>query len=86
MGHKDRIREVLEGLPLSSLDVEFEPGSGSRVIAVVTSDDFERMDEGERQHMVWRKLLDELSTYEQSLVEFVHTMAPSEYKAAHREP
>jgi acid stress-induced BolA-like protein IbaG/YrbA len=83
MNFKSKVKKVLEGLPLSNLEVEIEPDSGARVVAVVTSDEFEGMDEGERQHLVWKKLLEELDPYEQTLVEFVHTMAPSEYEAAH---
>jgi hypothetical protein len=45
---------------------------------VVTSKEFETMDEGERQHLVWKKLIEKLDPYEQTLVEFVHTTAPSE--------
>lgn len=86
MGLKEKIKKVLETLPLPGLEVEIEPDNGSRVVAIVTSEAFETMDEGERQHVVWRKLLDELDPDEQRLVEFVHTMAPSEYEAAHERP
>ena len=86
MQFREKVKKVLEGLPLSGLEVELEPDNGAKVVAVVTSNDFERMDEGERQHWVWKRLLDELDPYEQTLVEFVHTMAPSEYEAAHDEP
>jgi acid stress-induced BolA-like protein IbaG/YrbA len=82
MEFKDKVKKALEGLSLSALEVEIEPDSGTRVVAVVTSDEFEGMDEGERQHLVWKKLLEELDPYEQTRVEFVHTMAPSEYEAA----
>jgi acid stress-induced BolA-like protein IbaG/YrbA len=75
---KDKIKSALEQLDLPGLKVEIEPDNGHKVIAIVTASQFESMDEGERQHLVWRKLLDELDPYEQTLVEFVHTMAPSE--------
>lgn len=75
---EDKVKKVLEELPLSSLAVEIEPDNGFKVVAVVTSDEFETMDEGERQHLVWKKLIQNLDPYEQTLVEFVHTMAPSE--------
>ena len=83
MGLKQKIKKILEDLPLPGLEVEIEPDSGPRVVAMVTSASFENMDEGERQHLVWRKLLDDLDPDEQRFVEFVHTMAPSEYEAAH---
>lgn len=79
----EKVKSVLEKLKLRGVEVEIEPDTGFKVVAVVTSDDFEEMDEGERQQLVWMKLLEELDPYEQTLVEFVHTMAPSEREAAH---
>ena len=38
----------------------------------------EGMPDGDRQHLVWGKLLDELTDREQEWVEFVFTKAPSE--------
>jgi acid stress-induced BolA-like protein IbaG/YrbA len=78
----EKIKRVLEGLNLRGLEVEIEPDTGSRVVAVVTSEEFESMDEADRQQLVWMKLLEELDDYEQSRVEFVHTMAPSEWEPA----
>ena len=52
----------------------------------MTANEFETMDEGERQYLVWKKLIESLDEYEQTLVEFVHTMAPSEMEPAHDEP
>ena len=83
---KQNVKKILETLPLSGLVVEFDLVDGTRVVPIVTSDDFEKMDEGQRQRIVWQKLLDELDPYEQTRVEFVHTMAPSEYQPAHDEP
>ncbi len=77
---QENVKKVLEALPLSSLVVEIEPDNGFKVVAVVTSDDFENMDEGERQHLVWKKLIETLEPDEQALVEFIHTMAPSEHE------
>jgi hypothetical protein len=74
----DKVKRALGELPLSGLAVEIEPEDGFKVVAVVTADEFEKMDEGERQHLVWKKLIQSLNPYEQTLVEFVHTMAPSE--------
>jgi acid stress-induced BolA-like protein IbaG/YrbA len=82
---QEKVKKVLEDLPLSGLEVEIEPSNGFRVVAVVTSRDFETMDEGERQHLVWKKLIERLDDYEQTLVEFVHTMAPSEMEPAEDE-
>jgi hypothetical protein len=49
----------------------------------VTAGDFENMDEGERQHLVRKKLIETLDEDEQALVEFIHTMAPSEHEIVH---
>jgi len=75
---EEKVKKVLEGLPLADLEVEIEPNRGFKVVAVVTSKEFEKMDEGDRQHLVWSQLIDHLDPYEQTQVEFVHTMAPSE--------
>ena len=77
---QDKVKNVLEGLPLSNLFVEIEPNRGFKVVAVVTSSDFEDMDEGERQHLVRKKLIQKLNADEQARVESVHTMAPSEHE------
>jgi acid stress-induced BolA-like protein IbaG/YrbA len=82
---QEKVKKVLEELSLSGLAVEIEPDDGFKVVAVVTSNDFETMDEGERQHLVWKKLIQSLDENEQALVEFVHTMAPSEMEPAHEE-
>ncbi|HKI21738.1 MAG TPA: hypothetical protein VKA15_27855 [Isosphaeraceae bacterium] len=76
---EEKVKKVLGMLPLADLNVEFEAHRGFKVIAVVTSKQFEKMDEGDRQHMVWAQLIDHLDPYEQTQVEFVHTMAPSEF-------
>jgi sRNA-binding regulator protein Hfq len=82
---QDKVKMALKDLPLSGLEVEIEPANGLRVVAVVTSPDFEIMDEGKRQHLVWKKLIESLDDDEQTLVEFVHTMAPSEMEPAEDE-
>jgi acid stress-induced BolA-like protein IbaG/YrbA len=79
----DKVKKLLEELPLSGLSVEIEPDSGFKVVAVVTAGDFENMDEGERQHLVRKKLIETLDEDEQALVEFIHTMAPSEHEIVH---
>jgi acid stress-induced BolA-like protein IbaG/YrbA len=70
MSIHDKVKKVLEELPLSGLTVEIEPDNGFKVVAIVTSNEFETMDEGERQHLVWRKLIEKLNAREQALVEF----------------
>ena len=55
----EKVKSVLEKLQLRGVEVEIEPDTGFKVVVVVTSDDFEEMDEGERQQLVWMKLLEE---------------------------
>jgi acid stress-induced BolA-like protein IbaG/YrbA len=78
----EKVKSVLEKLELRGLEVEIESDTGFKVVAIVTSEEFETMDEGERQQLVWMRLLEELDPHEQTLVEFVHTMAPSEWEPA----
>ena len=85
MNIREKVKKTLEELPLTGLEVEIEPANGFRVVAVVISPDFETIDEGKRQHLVWKKLIEGLDDHEQTLVEFVHTMAPSEMEPAEDE-
>ena len=78
----EKVKKVLQELNLHGLEVEIEPDTGFKVVAVVTSEEFESMDESERQRLVWMKLLEKLDDYEQTQVEFVHTMAPSDWEPA----
>ena len=84
MEFRDKVRRVLEEIELPDLQVEIESEELGRVVAEVLSPAFETMDEFDRQHIVWQKLLDRLDDYEQTRVEFVHTTAPSEREAAEK--
>lgn len=44
---QDKVKKALEELPLLDLEVGIEPTNGFRVVAVVTSPDFEVLDEGD---------------------------------------
>lgn len=78
MDIKEKIKNVLERLDVAEPEVKILDEFGYRVVAVVISKTFEGMSDGDRQHLVWGKLLDELTDREQEWVEFVFTKAPSE--------
>jgi acid stress-induced BolA-like protein IbaG/YrbA len=78
MDIKEKIKQVLLSLDIVDPEVIFLDEYGYRVVAVVISSSFQGMPDGDRQHMVWGKLLDELTEREQGWVEFVFTKAPSE--------
>ncbi len=84
MKFRDKVKNILEEIELPGLEVEIESEEHGRVVAEVLSPAFETMPEYERQELVWGKLLEKLDDYEQTLVEFVHTTAPSERGVAPR--
>jgi hypothetical protein len=73
----DRLRRSLDG-SLEDLDVSARPGDFSRVLVFVVSPTFEGMDEGDRQEIVWRHVLDDLEPADRKRIEFIYTDAPSE--------
>lgn len=60
---------------LGTIEVDEERG---RFIAVVVSPQFEGMDQGERQHIVWQRVIDALNAEDSVAVEFIFTYSPSE--------
>lgn len=59
-------------------EVEVRPTGDGRFMVTIVSSAFEGLPEEDRQDKVWRVILDNLSDYEQSEVEFVFTNSPSE--------
>jgi hypothetical protein len=78
MDIKEKVRQALLRLDVVDPEVRIIDEPGYRVVALVVSSSFEQMSDGDRQHLVWGKLLDELTDREQGWVEFVFTKAPSE--------
>jgi len=85
MKFPEKLKEVLMELEqernLKELNVEVQPSGGGRFVAIVRSPSFERILPHFRQNLVWGKILEKLDDYEQRLVEYVHTPAPSEEEA-----
>lgn len=71
--NKEDLRKTLEELGWTEVDEE-----SGRFTAVVVSSLFEGMDEGERQHRVWKHVLDRLGSPASVDVEFIYTYSPSE--------
>ena len=78
---KDRVKQILEQLDIADPKVDILDNRGLRILAAVVSPSYEEMEEGDRQAMVWSKLLEELGDEESRWVEFVFTDSPSELKA-----
>ena len=78
MDIKEKLKQVLKRLDVVDPEVRILDEFGYRLVALVVSKTFEGMSDGDRQHLVWGKLLDELTDREQEWVEFVFTKAPSE--------
>ena len=85
MDIESRVREALQKLDLIDLEIRFLNNRGTRVLVSVISPGFVEMDEGERQELVWGKLLDELGDYDSRRVEFVFTDTPKEIDQAKAE-
>ena len=75
---KDKLAHALQQLDLSALQVSVEVDRGHRLVAVVTTPDFEGMDEADRQSLVWQRVYDGLDDDEQVLVDFIFTNTPAE--------
>jgi hypothetical protein len=78
---KEALKELEQERDLKGLNIEVQPSGGGRFIAIVRSPSFEEIPEHFRQDLVWEKILEKLNDYEQRLVEYVHTPAPSEEEA-----
>lgn len=74
------LKQTLESLPFTSLDVRVE-GRPGHLVAEVSSPDFEDQDEEVRQQKVWEHLVNKLSDEQRAEVEFVFTLAPGESEA-----
>jgi acid stress-induced BolA-like protein IbaG/YrbA len=70
---KEELKQTLEGLGWTEVDEEH-----GRFTAIVVSPSFEGMDEGERQYLVWKRVLDRLGSPASVAVEFIYTYSPSE--------
>jgi hypothetical protein len=79
---EEKVKKLLEGLEIVKPEVRIIDHYGLRILAQVVSPSFETMDEGDRQVLVWGKLLDELPDRESRMVEFVYTDSPSEIEEA----
>ncbi len=80
MDLKVKVKQVLERLEVESPQVNIEPGNSYRAVFEVVSPSFEAMSEGERQRLVWSKILDELDGNEQEVIDTVFTNSPREHE------
>jgi hypothetical protein len=73
----ERLRRSFEGA-IREPEVIVQPGDFSMVLVSVVSPTFEGMDEGDRQEIVWQRVLDDFEAADQKRIEFIYTDAPSE--------
>lgn len=81
----DELKRILESMPLQAIDVIVDT-EGSRYVAVVTSPDFDGMDNGSRQGLVWQWLHEKVPMAQIPLIEFVFTWTPGEKARYERTP
>ncbi len=74
----DQVKQLLEGMDLEDPKVEILEPFGRKLLIGVISPSYERMNEGERQALVWDKLLDAIGDDATRWVEFVYTDSPTE--------
>jgi hypothetical protein len=74
---EEKLKKSLEGY-LQSPDISAIPGDLTTVLGVIVSPSFEGLDEGERQEIVWDRVLKTFNEDERRQVEFLYTNAPSE--------
>jgi hypothetical protein len=76
----DRFRACLETIDVASPDVRVYPAdsAGYQYYGEVVSPDFETMNDGKRQRLVWDRILALLDYRDQERVAFVYTNAPAE--------
>lgn len=63
---------------LDSPRIDALPGMGGMFLGVVIAPEFEDMNEGQRQSLVWRGVLDHFAEEDLERIEFIYTDAPSE--------
>lgn len=73
-----RLREVLESLEYSDKQTRVKPINARNYIGVVTTPDFEGLDEAERQRQIWEALHESFDDAELKRVEFIFTNTPAE--------
>jgi len=78
MDINEKVKRALEGLDLIDPEVRILENRGSRVLVGLISPSFEQMEDGDRQAMVWGKLIDDLGYNDSSRVEYVFTRTPRE--------
>lgn len=77
----ERLRKSLEPV-LTEVEVSADPSDGSRMLMYVVSPSFEHMEDGDRQHTIWKHALKTFDYDEQDRIEFIYTDAPSEIEQA----
>jgi hypothetical protein len=73
----DRFRHSIEGA-VDDPAIDVMPGYGSKFLVSLVTPSFEGMDEGERQAIIWQRVLDGLGPEDRRRIEFIYTDAPSE--------
>lgn len=75
----EKLKQTLTELPFDNLRVETSK-AGLRLVAIVSTPQFENMIEAVRQEAVWGHLLEALTEAERLRIDFVFTYTPEEYE------
>lgn len=78
MRFREQFQDALATLPLRDLQVRVEEGDFNKLLGFIVSSDFEGMEEGDRQVLVWNHLQKRFTLDEMGQIEFFFTDAPSE--------
>ncbi len=78
MDFEQRVVQALKGLNLIDPEIKIFESHGSRILASVVSPSFDKMEDADRQSMIWGQLIDELGEYDSRQVGYVITSTPQE--------
>jgi hypothetical protein len=78
---KSSLNGTLSNLHIATVSAGWDEsgwGESAKALVTVVSPDFEGMDDGRRQEIVWEHILSDLTQDEQDRIDYIFTKAPSE--------
>jgi hypothetical protein len=77
-----KFEETLKQTPLLNPRVEVFEGDFHDILVRVLSPSFDKMDENERQLIVWKRMFADFESRDRKLVKFIFTDSPAEFEEA----